>query len=303
MSTEQVIPASYDPSVSGLPGNVGDIVGVAGGAAAWVKFDSGITDWRAFPGEEATASTAGITDGVTLDGDGSEENPYSALPLSALSWRLDVLRRIKLIDTAFNVLCWSSDCNNILGDFTAGGAAGTGTVVLESTTNGGSLLSSSGTTNSSTQVLNPRDTVTTSPAVRFVSNSRTQKWAVYVRAQVVSPSNAPGKFSVMAALQDSINDNYMGVNGTISATNWVQSVGGVGIDLGVAADLLVHDLLIVNDGTLIKSYLDWVNIGASQAASGVAAVAGFNRWYSTNGTTGANVAHRTFRAGIAVVEP
>jgi hypothetical protein len=48
----QIISANYDPSVSGLPGNVGDTAGVAGGASAWVKFGTAVTDWRAFPGEE-----------------------------------------------------------------------------------------------------------------------------------------------------------------------------------------------------------------------------------------------------------
>lgn len=56
----QTISASYDPSVSGLPGNVGEIVLVAGGASAWEKFGAAVTDWRPYPAPAASASTAGL---------------------------------------------------------------------------------------------------------------------------------------------------------------------------------------------------------------------------------------------------
>jgi hypothetical protein len=57
----QIISASYDPSVSGLPGNVGEIIQVAGGATAWVKFDTGVTDWRAFPEGGGAVADGSIT--------------------------------------------------------------------------------------------------------------------------------------------------------------------------------------------------------------------------------------------------
>lgn len=66
----QVISASYNPSVSGLPGNVGDIVTVAGGSTAWVKSGTGITAWTAFPG---SGSAANVTAPIT--GDGSIGSP------------------------------------------------------------------------------------------------------------------------------------------------------------------------------------------------------------------------------------
>lgn len=54
----QTISANYDPSASGLPGSVGDVVAVAGGATAWVKYGSGVTEWRAFPGTASTGTGA-----------------------------------------------------------------------------------------------------------------------------------------------------------------------------------------------------------------------------------------------------
>jgi hypothetical protein len=302
MSTGQQIPVGYDPSVSGLAGAVGDRVQEADGLAVWEKTGPAVTDWEDVTGGGGGGS-AGITDGVTMDGDGSIENPYNALLLSAMSWRMDVLRRIKLIDPTFNSLCWSSDCNNINADFSVGTASGTGAAVLEQATNGGSILTSTGTTNNSAQVVNPRDAITTSPAVRFVSNSRTQKSAVYARAQVVAAANLSGKQCVIACLQDITNDNFLGAHGATSTTNWSMVIGGVGLDLGVAADLNVHDFLLVNDGTNFKAYLDWEQIGAAVAVAGAATAAGFPRWYDSNGTTGANVSHRTFRTAFAVVEP
>lgn len=47
-ATGPQIPATYDPSVSGYAGTVGDILQVAGGGSAWVKFGTGVTDWRKF---------------------------------------------------------------------------------------------------------------------------------------------------------------------------------------------------------------------------------------------------------------
>lgn len=45
----RVIPAAYDPSVSGLSGAVGEIVYVNGGTAAWVRTGINNTDWQSFP--------------------------------------------------------------------------------------------------------------------------------------------------------------------------------------------------------------------------------------------------------------
>jgi hypothetical protein len=63
----QIISASYDPRVSGLPGNVGEIIQVAGGATAWVKSGTGVTDWDPFPGGAATTGLiSGGTSGTSL---------------------------------------------------------------------------------------------------------------------------------------------------------------------------------------------------------------------------------------------
>jgi len=65
----QVISASYNPSVSGLPGTVGDVVAVAGGASSWVKFGTGVTDWQAFPTTPAdVAKLATVPTGAGVHG-------------------------------------------------------------------------------------------------------------------------------------------------------------------------------------------------------------------------------------------
>jgi hypothetical protein len=43
-----------DPSVVGLAGAVGDVVGGPGGALAYVKYGPNATDWQAFPGTSAS---------------------------------------------------------------------------------------------------------------------------------------------------------------------------------------------------------------------------------------------------------
>jgi hypothetical protein len=45
----RTIPASYDPSVTGYPGAVGDIVQNAGSTSAWVRSGPNNTDWQSFP--------------------------------------------------------------------------------------------------------------------------------------------------------------------------------------------------------------------------------------------------------------
>jgi len=79
-AASQTISANYDPSVSGLPGSVGDIVSVAGGATAWVKSGTGVTDWVAFPGSGGAGT---VTTNSTLTGDGSEDSP---LGVNDTSW-------------------------------------------------------------------------------------------------------------------------------------------------------------------------------------------------------------------------
>jgi hypothetical protein len=54
------IPASYDPSVSGWPAAVGDIVQNAGSLQAWVRFGSNDTDWRTFPSAGVPGSSLAV---------------------------------------------------------------------------------------------------------------------------------------------------------------------------------------------------------------------------------------------------
>jgi hypothetical protein len=264
-----------------------------------------------------------IEEDAGLSGDGTAEDPLAGVPASALVpgtmaaadfsklaafptatgvWWLDVMRRIQEIDPTLS-LAWMTDCNNITDTIVLGTAVGTGAAALESTSNGGSILTSTGTTNNSARTVEMRDAIVTSPASRLVSNVRTQKWAIYKRAQIVAAAGATGKQNVMANVQDGTNDNYLGVHGATSAVNWAMLIGGAGTDLGVAYDLNIHSLLLYNDGTDIHAYLDWTEIGAAVAASGAAATAGYPRWYDSNATTGQNVSHRTFEALMAVVRP
>lgn len=230
--------------------------------------------------------------------------------LYLLDPKVDVLRRIQAIapTVGFNSLPFYSDCENLTSNLVRSTPAGTANAVLDGTVNGGAILTSTGTTNGSACVVSIRDAVadpTMSGGVsgaRLVSNSRTQPWATYVRAQLVATPAATGKMCVIANMLDGTNDNFLGGVGATSTTNWVFSVGGVGANTGVAFDLLVHDFLVINDGTDVKAYIDWVQVGISTAASGVLTGSGYPRWYDSNGSTGANVSHRTYRAAGAVVK-
>lgn len=264
-------------------------------------------------GSEWTDLTSGasvLTDGVTLDGDGTIDDPLTALPSLAFDWRARLLYKLQQLYPAvgFNNVSPSVDCTCLLTDLVAGTPSGSGNAVMETTTNGGTILTSTGATNNSACVVRYRGFQSdgTTEAV-FIANSRTQPWAVYARAQVVAAAGATGKFNVIAGLLDITNDNYLGAHGATSAANWSMVIGGSGTDLGVASDLLVHDFLLVNDGTNIKAYLGdtipaLAQIGASVAVAGVATAAGYPRWYDANGTTGANVSHRTIRHALVCVK-
>jgi hypothetical protein len=265
-----------------------------------------------------------IEEDAGLSGDGTAEDPLAGVPASALVpgtmaaadfsklaayptatgvWWMDVMRRIQLIDPTLS-MAWKSECNNITDTVVLGTAGGTGAAALESTTNGGSILTSTGTTNNSSRTVEMRDAIVTSPPARLVSNVRTQKWVVYARAQVVALAGASGKFHAIAVMQDGTNDIGFGMRGATSTTNWALIAGtGAATDLTVAADLNVHDFLAYNDGTDIRCYLDWTQIGPAVGAAIAATAAGYPRWWDFNGTTGENVSHRTFEALVAVVRP
>jgi hypothetical protein len=246
----------------------------------------------------------GLTDGVTLDGNGSVANPFNALPTIALDWRMEVLYMIRQLYPAvgFNMI-YGSDCCSLSTELVVETPSGTGDAALESITNGGSVLSSTGATAASACVVQFRGLMPDLSAARFISNSRTQAWAVYAMSQVVAPANLAGELNVIAALQDLTNDNFIGRAGTASAANWALSVGGVAVDTGVAADALLHHFLIANDVTTVKGYLDWAQIGAAAASGGIGTGAGYPRLYNANGGNAVNVSHRTHRFAIATVEP
>jgi hypothetical protein len=251
--------------------------------------------------------TAGGTVSVSspLSGDGSSGSPLTldGYPPPDVLWRTRAASRVAVIDSTLEQ-CWSSDFENITSDLVLGTAAGTGTADLESTTNGGSIIFTTGATNNSSRVANARDATVTSPAVRYVSNSRTQKWLLYSRAQIVAAPTLSGQVVLPGgAMQDGTNDSYIGVIAATSTVNWVMKVGAGVTDLGAAFDLNVHDFALYNDGTDVHAYIDWTATGATAAAAGIAAAAGYQRWFAFNATTGANVSFRVFRSALYVVEP
>jgi len=67
---------TFDPSVQGLSGAVGEVVYQSGGAAAWVKNGTGNTAWQTFP----TAGGGTITTDATLTGAGTVGSPLGINP-------------------------------------------------------------------------------------------------------------------------------------------------------------------------------------------------------------------------------
>jgi hypothetical protein len=89
----------------------------------------------------------------------------------------------------------------------------------------------------------------------FVSNVKTDPFALYVRAKAVL--NPGGSDVRVCNIADEANYN-LGI-GLVGSSNWQLRIGAANTDLGApAGTTLFHDLLIISDGTNLYTYVDYV---------------------------------------------
>jgi hypothetical protein len=206
-------------------------------------------------------------------------------PAPAIDWRPLIHARIKQLDSTLVRLAVSSNGTNISGDMTLGSVVGTGTVTNTTTIEGGATRLSSGATAGGTRVANLGANAT--PA-SYVSNTRTIHWAVYQRCKAVTSVVSGAEVLNMCCVLDTTNDNALGQAAVTSTTNWTLTVGGVGADTGVAFDTSWHEMVLWNDGTTLRAYLDWTQI-ASAASTGLATTAGNPRSFAFNAAVNGTV--------------
>lgn len=237
--------------------------------------------------DEATAPANADTFGLSL----------------GLAWPEYVSRRVLALDSTLTRMAPSSDCVNIGIDMTFGSATGTGAAnALTSIPGGGIELTSGGTAGGIRVAALGNGSVS-----RGVQNCRTQHYGIYCRAKIVTAPASGASRLLICVVNDGTNDVGIGVNFAASATKWCllnTSIGTAGVDTGVAFDANWHDLFMRVDGTNIKLYVDWVQIGVNYtAATYLDAQPGFPRTYAYNAAVNQTVNHYMNRWALFMGQP
>lgn len=239
--------------------------------------------------------TGGMADGLTIGGDGSVADPFSVITPNPAQWFVDQFNFVKAkVPGVSWQMPYSSECQDLNGISLNAQGANSAATELSQARSGGWWRFATGTTTGSARVGSQKDaagvrfeTFTTNTSARLVSNSRTKPWATATRVVIVS---LPGGTNANDALYpcnflDQTNDTGLHIKGATSQVNWAFGVGGVWTNTGVPVVTGVEcDLVVINDTTNVKGYLDGVEIG-SAASSGLATASGYLRWYVFNVAT------------------
>lgn len=144
-------------------------------------------------------------------------------------------------------------------------------------------LSSGVTANSSA-------TIHTRGAIPWLSGGSAEKWALATRLRREAATDAQTQARWGVAQLGGAFESNIGIAGATG--NWTVSNNATSADSGVLSDSgAFHDLLMVNDGTNLRLFLDGVQVAS--LASSIAAQPLMVRHFLTNGTTAANSAFRT----------
>lgn len=187
------------------------------------------------------------------------------------------------LDSTLTTRAFFSDLQ-LAGDVTLGTSGGTGVNALLQSQTGGIVQTKTGTT-SGTNCTGYNST--TNPT--FVSNARTQHWAIAMRAKIIAAPLAGTAFMRILDITDATTtDSFLGILPGTSATNYSTSATAAH-DTGVPFDTTAyHDFLTWGDATNMRFYVDGVlvdTVAQVQAANGV----GRFSWYIQNGNQSANV--------------
>lgn len=259
----QVISASYDPSVSGLPGPVGEVVEVAGGATAWVKYGTGVTQWQAFPG---SGSGGGIADGgvsAPLSGAGSVANPLAiAAATTSAAGSLSAADKVLLNGlTAGNwyglrkaemlaAVPQLTEFKYVTVGVEPFGVSPSASVNI-GTAEGGSMTGA--------------DTTVTSFASPIFQTPKTGKWAIVFRAKLTGPTS--GKNNQVGIVN--VGETHNVIAGSIfadDATHYVLRIFGAGSTEVVSTtvgDGALHNFMLTGNGTNVTLKVDNVQVATT----------------------------------------
>ncbi len=269
----QTISASYDPSVSGLPGPVGEVVEVAGGATAWVKYGTGVTQWQAFPGSgSGGASGGGIEDGgvtAPLSGAGSVADPLViAAATTSVPGSMSAADKVLLNDVT--VGNWfalrKAEMVTAIPQLTEFGYQKTGPIYT------GGALSPSTADGIDGHVEGGGVTFTGGSVMSFGASlfqlPKTGKWAVVFRVKLAAA--ASGKTAGIGLINaGSTHDIEFMTAFAVDTTHYALEVfTGSAVDVAgtVVVDGAFHNMMLTGDATNVKAYVDNV-LAASSTAS------------------------------------
>jgi len=225
---------------------------------------------------------------------------YQTIPAGTVpgDWRPGIAARVKGYISTLTRMAVSSNGTNIAGEMNLGSATGTGTV-LPAAIDGGGTTISSGASAGGVRVASLGGNASVGT---YVNNARTTAWAIYQRAKIATAVASGAEIAVMCCLQDGTNDNYLGQAAATSTTNWVFVINGAATDTTVAFDTNWNDLLLINDGTTVTAYVNWVAVG-SGLATGIAAAAGWARSYCSNAAVNGTVNFHINRWAMFTADP
>lgn len=286
------IPFDYNPSVSGWPGAVGDIVQNAGSTSAWVRTGTADTAWQAFPGSGGGSGT--IADGgvaAPLSGNGSTASPLGISiadqtvlgnvsggvgPAVGLS-KTQELTRLGITPytdrrSAVTIRAQALAGNTLTvpicheGDYSVGWVSTVsngGSTLMEPTAQGGVIACKTNASSSAGQCQVSWSSLV-SPGGEIL-NSKTSLWYVAALVKMVTAVDSGSEIDFQLNAADLGNTAFrIGQAGAKSTTHWrvfiADGSGATIINAAVAAaiDTNWHLVEVVNDGTNITEYIDTV---------------------------------------------
>ena len=235
------IPFGYDPSASGWPGAVGDIVQNAGSTSAWVRNGTADTAWQAFPGSGGGGGGSSGSITVTAPLYKADGGAYTVAPAGeadagtmsasdktkldkiAPNWFSSTLAFIQTKVPSISVTTWQAEMmpNPGGGDVDIAAAAGSAATTLLTTATGGVLQFLTGTTANSNQLIrNKNGGSGSNPQNVITPNMRTGIYALVSRSKITA-TNATCDIYMNGMSDEAVLTTYFGVHEATSTTNYV----------------------------------------------------------------------------------
>jgi hypothetical protein len=234
---------------------------------------------------------------------------YQAIPPSNASpdWLPRIWNRVKSLNATLTREPVASNCTNIDSEMALGIASGTGAInVITTQFDGGGMevTSGAGAGGLRTAALGVMAVSTT--GMTFVTNSRTDVWAIYCKFKVVTAPASGAERLAICLLLDTTNDVGLGINASASTTNWALlsgPAGGTAVDTTVAFDTNWNEGLVYNDGTNLTLFVNWVQIHQVLSSSVLDTTGGVARTFAYNAAVAGTVNHYMNRWALFTTEP